>query len=299
MSIKNYTKLYPFLKKFSRSISIPEEDLVEAFEIEKKYHKLILVEKDKKRRIELYNQLYSTVHPIYRRGSLAKQDPSKLKSRKALLFRKELRNKSILEVGCGQGVFIINCAKFKKTKELCGIDVSLPSEEVIKKYPKIKFLNDDITEFTVDMKYEVVYSNHVLEHMATVDLHTHLASINRALIEGGTLIINMPNRLFGPSDVTRIIDFTYTGKTASLGSHFNELTYNELTSLLDEYGFENFKTVLPHTHLRHIFPFIRMPASILCKIEKSKYFMKMLHSIKFRGRCVAKFELTIICNKKH
>ena len=299
MSIKNHTEQYPFLRRFSKSILIPEEDLVEAFKIEKKFHKLIFVEKNKKRRIELYNELYSTVHPIYQRGSLKKQDPSKLKSRKALLFKKELKNKSILEVGCGQGVFIMNCSKFKNIKELCGIDVSLPSEDIIKQYPKIKFINADITEFKVHKKYEVVYSNHVLEHMATVDLHTHLASLNEALIEGGTLIINMPNRLFGPSDVTRIIDYTYTGKTEAIGSHFNESTYNELTSLLKEYGFENFKTVFPHTILRHIFPFFRMPASILCKMEKSKFFMKMLHSIKYKGRCIAKLELSIICNKKH
>jgi len=298
MSIKNHTEQYPFLQRFSKAISIPPEDLVEAFEIEKKFHKLILVEKNKNRRIELYNQLYTAVHPIYKRSSLANQDPSKLKSRKALLFKKELKNKSILEVGCGQGVFIMNCSKFKNIKELCGIDVSLPSEEIIKQYPKIKFINADITEFKVLQKYEVVYSNHVLEHMATVDLHTHLASIKEALIEGGKLIINMPNRLFGPSDVTRIIDYSYTGKTEALGSHFNESTYNELISLLKEYGFENFKTVFPHTILRHVLPFFRMPASILCKLEKSKFFMKMLHGIKYKGRCIAKLELSIICNKK-
>lgn len=297
--MKNHSEQYPFLRRFSKSISIKEEDLVEAFEIEKKYHELILLEKNKKKRIKLYNQLYSKVHPIYRRGSKENKDSIKLKSRKALLFKKELKNKSILEVGCGQGVFLMNCSKFKNIKELCGIDVSLPREDLIKQYPKIKFINDDITEFRVNKKYEVVYSNHVLEHMATVDLHTHIDSINKALIEGGTLIINMPNRLFGPSDVTRIIDFTYTGKTQAMGSHFNESTYNELISLLKEYGFENFKTVFPHTILRHVFRFFRMPASILCKIEKSKFFMKILHGIKYKGRCIAKLELSIICNKKH
>lgn len=108
----------------------------------------------------------------------------------------------------------------------------------------------------------------------------------------------MPNRLFGPSDVTRIIDFSYTGKTQSLGSHFNELTYNELIMLLKKYEFENFRTVFPHTKLRHLFRFFRMRPSILCEIEKSKFFMNLLHNMKFHGRCIAKFEISIICNKK-
>lgn len=299
---------YPNAMKYGReTVSIPlsakltdedVEDLIEAFEIEKKFHELILIEKAKSERIALYQQLYSTVHPIYQRNLTKVHIPNEIKSRKAFLFKKELQNKSILEVGCGQGAFLISCAKFINKRELCGLDVTIPSSEICELYPQINFIIADITEFKLNQKYDVIYSNHVLEHMATDDLHTHLESLEEALIAGGTLIINMPNRLFGPSDVTRIIDFSYTGKTQALGSHFNELTYNELISLLKSYGFYNFKTVFPHTKLRHIFRSFRMNPSILCKIEKSKFLMKILHSIKFKGTCIAKFEISIICHKK-
>lgn len=293
-----FKEKYPYLEKFSKSIAIPENDLVEAFEIEKKYHELILNEDSKEKRILLYQQLYSTVHPIYQRSSSNILIPKEIKSRKALLYRKELKNKSILEVGCGQGAFIITCSKIMNTLKLCGLDVTLPKDEIIKQYPKIEFINTDITDFKMNNKFDVIYSNHVLEHMATADLNTHLDSLNEALVDDGTLIINMPNRLFGPSDVTRIIDNSYTGKINSQGSHFNELTYTELISLLKKYGFQNFRTVFPHIRLRHLFRFFRMSPAILCKIENSKFLMNLLHSIKYNGICVAKLEVSLICKKK-
>jgi len=299
--LQQYLEKYPSLLQFSKSINIPYEDLVEAFEIEKKFHEMILNEKLKSNRKALYQRLYSTVHPIYQRSKSNNQYCCEIKSRYALLFKKELRNKSILDVGCGQGAFLISCARLSKTLntlKLCGLDVTIPNNDIIEQYPQIEFINSDITEFKVDQKFDVIYSNHVLEHMATDDLNTHLTSIKEALNIGGTLIINMPNRLFGPSDVSRIIDFSYTGKIQSMGSHLNELTYNELISILKKYEFINFRTVFPHTKLRYLFRFFRMSTTILCKLEKSKFFLNFLHSMKYHKTCIAKLEISIICNKK-
>jgi hypothetical protein len=55
----------------------------------------------------------------------------------------------------------------------------------------------------------------------------------------------MPNRLFGPSDVTRIIDYSRTGKTRAQGTHLNESTYGDLIPILERNGFQNFRTILP------------------------------------------------------
>lgn len=289
---------YPYLTRFSQSISIPSADLVEAFEIESNFHDRIIKEQSKEERIKLYNELYSTVHPIYQRNNSGNHNNGEVISRKAFLFRKELEGKSILEVGCGQGAFLKTILKSFPSKKLMGLDVSIPKREILAQYPQIDFVAADITEFKIEEKFDVVYSNHVLEHMATPDLHTHLASIRDALVSSGTLIINMPNRLFGPSDVTRIMDFSYTNKMEARGSHFNESTYSDLITLLKSYGFENFKTVFPHTKARHLLKSFRMDPEILCKVEKSKGIMKFLHSLKFRGTCAAKFEISLICQKK-
>jgi 2-polyprenyl-3-methyl-5-hydroxy-6-metoxy-1,4-benzoquinol methylase len=290
-------KNYPSLKRFSQSILIPEEDLVEAFEIEKDFHDKILAEPSKEERIKLYNSLYTTVHSIYKRNSRGSHNNGEMLNRKAYLFSKELKNKSILEVGCGQGAFLKTVAKINPGAKLCGLDVSIPGDEVLKQFPGIDFIAADITEFKVAEKYDVVYSNHVLEHMAPADFHTHLKSIQEALKENGLFIVNMPNRLFGPSDVTRILDFSYSNKINAQGSHFNETTYNELIPVLKQYGFTEFKTVFPHIKLRHLLRSFRMNPGILCKIEQSSFIMKLLHGIKHKGSCTAKFEITLICKK--
>lgn len=288
---------YPSLKRFSKYISIPAEDLMEAFEVEKDFHQKILAANSKAERIKLYNNLYSTVHPIYQRNNRGAHHNGEMFSRKALLFEKELKGKSVLDVGCGQGAFLKTLVKRNHGFKLCGLDVSLPSPEEMKQYPQIEFIAADITEFQVASKYDVVYSNHVLEHMAPADVNSHLSSIKDALNDKGTLIINMPNRLFGPSDVTRIIDFSYTNKIAAQGSHFSEMTYHELVALLKQYGFTKFRTVLPHTKLRYLLPSFRMSPALLCKAEQSKSVMNLLHSLKFRGTCIAKLEITLICQK--
>lgn len=288
---------YPSLERFSKYILIPAEDLKEAFEVERDFHEKILAEDSKAERIKLYNELYTTVHPIYQRNNGGSHHNGEMTSRKALLFKKELKGKSVLDVGCGQGAFLKTLARRNHGSKLCGLDVSLPSSEIMKQYQQIEFIAADVTEFKMESKYDVAYSNHVLEHMAPADLHTHLSSVRDALNDKGTLIINMPNRLFGPSDVTRIIDFSYTNKITAQGSHFSEMTYHELIDLLKQYGFSNFRTVLPHTKLRYLLPSFRMSPGVLCKIEKSKFMMNLLHSLRFRGVCIAKLEITLICQK--
>ena len=56
--MKNIKERYPYLHKFSKSIKISPEDLMEAFEIESSYHDLIDNEKNREVRIKLYNEMY-------------------------------------------------------------------------------------------------------------------------------------------------------------------------------------------------------------------------------------------------
>lgn len=289
-------KEYPSLNRFSKFINIPTEDLVEAYEIERNFHYEILQEKSKVERIKLYKDVYTRVHDIYQRKAKETGNGIQLKSRRARLFEKEISGKSVLEVGCGQGAFLITVAKYGTATGLCGLDVTIPCSETKKKYNEIEFISADITEFDFDKKFDVVYSNHVFEHIAPADVHTHISSIKNALNKNGTLIINAPNKLFGPSDVTRIIDFSYTNKIGAQGTHLNETTYNDLIELLKKYGFVNFRTTLPGLVIRNVLPDFRMSTSALCKIENNNNFIEMLHKIKFRGRCLFAYEVTVICD---
>jgi hypothetical protein len=107
----------------------------------------------------------------------------------------------------------------------------------------------------------------------------------------------MPNRFFGPSDVTRILDYSYTNRTPAQGSHLNELTYTETIDLLRSCGFSDFRTVLPGPKIRYYFPNLRLNPSFLVRIEKTPQVINMLHRVRIASQCVARFDVFLICQR--
>ncbi len=77
----------------------------------------------------------------------------------------------------------------------------------------VRFIKADITDFHLDQTFDVVVSNQVLEHIAPEDVPLHLNAVFRVLRDSGTVILCLPNRFWGPSDVTRIVDNRYCGLT--------------------------------------------------------------------------------------
>ena len=62
----------------------------------------------------------------------------------------------------------------------------------------------------------------------------------------------MPNRLFGPWDITRIKDFSQSGKTAAQGGHINEYNRVEMIENLKVAGFKSFQTIIPIPKLKYL-----------------------------------------------
>jgi 2-polyprenyl-3-methyl-5-hydroxy-6-metoxy-1,4-benzoquinol methylase len=118
--------------------------------------------------------VYNKVHLIY--GTFpAANNTDNPKKKIVRLFRKELEGKSILDVGCGQGAFLRSVAFQLDHKRLVGIDISdsiLPKNE-----SSIEFINCDIVDFDLNDKFEVIFSDQVLEHIAPADLPIHLSSL--------------------------------------------------------------------------------------------------------------------------
>jgi len=56
---------FPDAKRFSKTIGIPEENLIQAFQIERDFHSAIMNEESFDKRLNLYSTVYKTVHPIY------------------------------------------------------------------------------------------------------------------------------------------------------------------------------------------------------------------------------------------
>jgi 2-polyprenyl-3-methyl-5-hydroxy-6-metoxy-1,4-benzoquinol methylase len=285
---------YRAVKILARELKITEENLVRAFTIEKDFHARVLRENDSSKRKQLYREVYETVHPIYGTKPAA-PGVANPKDRIVRMFKKELSGKSILEVGCGNGLFLASVARLLPHKELVGIDISapvLPGEQ-----DGIRFIRADIIDFALEENFDVVYSEHVIEHIAPADLAAHLTSLTRHLKENGTLIICAPNRNFGPNDVTRILDCSHTGKITAMGTHLHEPTHGELMELLKKYGFTVFQTIFPFMKVRNYLGSLRLPAKMLTAIENNSVVMKFLHAIRFRNRCIARFDTILICTK--
>jgi 2-polyprenyl-3-methyl-5-hydroxy-6-metoxy-1,4-benzoquinol methylase len=229
----------PFLHQVSAEIGVPEANLVAVLEIERKFHVQIFTATDPAVRRRLYADVYARVHPLLEADTPTDSRYTNL----VRLFRRELQGKSIMDVGCGRGELLLAVHAAIPHGELCGLDTS--STHQPNGTATVVFLQRDIVDFRVEQSFDVVFSNQVLEHIAPADLPAHLQSIRRALKPGGTFICCLPNRLWGPSDVTRIVDYRCRGLTAPQGTHLNESAYSELALTLRAHGFSRIRTVLP------------------------------------------------------
>jgi 2-polyprenyl-3-methyl-5-hydroxy-6-metoxy-1,4-benzoquinol methylase len=285
---------YKHLEKIARRRRISEENLVQAFELEREFHFRIAAEENRAVRARLYRELYDAVHPLYERENSHDTDSDiQSKVKLAHLFRKELEGKSILDVGCGNGAFLRSVdAEFEHGK-LVGIDIS-PSI-LAEDHENIEFLQGNIIDFSMDYKFNVVFSDNVIEHIALPDLPIHLRSIKNVMVRGGTLIIITPNRLFGPHDVTNIIDSTRTNQIEALGGHLHETTYTELMLILKQHGFSSFKTVIPLALVSSYFPNIRFSPRFVQAIESRKHLLNAIYRCKILSILLLWLQIVLLC----
>lgn len=296
------TEKYPYLDWLSRETSIPQASLIKGFDLEKRFHEKILGETDPEVRKVMYADLYRALVPLYESTHNPESGPAG-KSAVVDMFQDELAGKSILDAGCGSGNFLMCVCDRLGNRTLCGIDTVLPSKHKLQqeRYGHIRFMEADIVDFSLDEKFEVVFSDNVIEHLAPADLSTHLKSIRRALTKDGTLIAILPNRLFGPYDITRIIDNTLTNRLPALGSHLSESTYSEFLPLLRENGFGGFRVPLQlpilHRTLSPLLKHIRISPSIYKWIENRPGLLDVLYKTRRRHSYAFLSAIFIICNK--
>ena len=108
----------------------------------------------------------------------------------------------------------------------------------------------------------------------------------------------MPNRLFGPWDITRIKDFSQSGKTAAQGGHINEYNRVEMIENLKVAGFKSFQTIIPIPKLKYLlFNRIRVNAKWLVRVERSKGLMKLLNLVRYKGVRLLSIPVILIAKK--
>ena len=77
--------------------------------------------------------------------------------------------KTILEVGCGTGVYPIQHKELFTDKKYTGIDFSKPNIEFCKKHSNFEFIQGDFIKMNLENKYDLVYSHAVIDHVYDID----------------------------------------------------------------------------------------------------------------------------------
>ena len=142
--------------------------------------------------------------------------------------------KKVYEVGSGRGELIgylaargFECMATEITRER--------GSKWTSNRPNLTWGNSDgihFAQFAPAGTYDVVLSQHVVEHIHPDDLLEHFRGVLAILGPGGRYIFSTPHRFAGPSDVSRVFR-----RDTPVGMHLKEYTYRELLGLLKQAGF--------------------------------------------------------------
>jgi 2-polyprenyl-3-methyl-5-hydroxy-6-metoxy-1,4-benzoquinol methylase len=287
-------ELYRDINEFAKDVGLQAEHMITAFKLEQQFHTALLEEPSHEKRLSLYRDIYTRVFEIYGfKPEINLNQDYSVKLPIIEMFRSKLTGGDILDAGCGTGQFLLACAKTVQPNYCLGIDVFAQDLKIPEL--KLEFRNADITKFSIPEKFDVVMSDNVLEHLAPVDLKTHLASIKAALKPKGSMIVLTPNRLFGPWDVTRILDYSYSGRTPAQGTHVNEMTHAQLVGYLKEAGFTQIRSLMPRSRHFHGFRKIQLPASLMVRLESINPLVRLLQNLNKKPFLQA-FEIGLIAS---
>lgn len=110
----------------------------------------------------------------------------------------DLHNKTVLDLGCGNGIYTIELAKHAGF--VVGIDDNKTSLDKAIFYKEsmnvtnISFICSTIEEFRCEKKFDIVTIIEVLDHVK--DESIILGKIDKYLVEGGILILFVPNKFY-------------------------------------------------------------------------------------------------------
>jgi len=144
-------------------------------------------------------------------------------------FSKKLKNKDILDFGCGWGGFLRN---IKNYKSLSGVELRKECTSFIKNNIQKIDISDNINSF--DKKFDIITMFHVLEH---IPYQTETLKVLKSKLKNkGKIIIEVPHAedfLILQEELKEFKNFTFWSE------HLILHTYKSLKSILLKSGFKN------------------------------------------------------------
>jgi SAM-dependent methyltransferase len=77
--------------------------------------------------------------------------------------------KTVLEIGCGTGIYPIQMKELFEGKQYTGMDISETAIEYCKKNSKFEFICGDFIKMDITKRYDLVYSHAVVDHVYDID----------------------------------------------------------------------------------------------------------------------------------
>lgn len=202
----------------------------------------------KNRKWDSYNSNYAKDHE--------KEDPENhLEFKEVLKLYKPNSTNKVLEIGCNTGEFCY-LLKNKFNINTLGIDINSKAIEIAsEKYPELDFQVKDI--FELEENYDVIYMQHVIEHL---EPNKTLTKLRKILNNKGKLIITCPNKWAYPAKLICRIKGT---KFCYDPTHLTEFDPVLLAKLIEKSGFKPLKVITKPLNI----PFISIiPVNLQSKI---------------------------------
>ncbi len=147
--------------------------------------------------------------------------------------------KTILDVGCGQGIFSENFSE-RKDLEIWGIEID--KEEAAEAQKKLfRVINNDaigaLTEIP-DKKFDAIFCNDVLEHL--VDPYTFLKEVKSKLSPHGVVIASIPNVRYLNNFINFVFrrEWKYEDSGILDRTHLRFFTQKSMRRMFEEAGYE-------------------------------------------------------------
>jgi len=151
---------------------------------------------------------------------------------------------SVLDVGCGGGIFVNYLKKTRRFQRICGSD---RSETALKFVETEKVLSDVSTLPFADREFDLVSCLEVLEHVPYSDYEKTLEQLCR--ISNKYILLSVPNK----ENLRKSLEscpICYTRFSPDF--HVRSFDYSSLNKLLSEYNFDCTEAFFIYKSVRHI-----------------------------------------------